>query len=145
MTRRRAFWVLVIVVLLVAGVWFLRRPHLTIKYVAGNATVHVETLGEYPTSIRRIQIEDSDSGNVVLDLKEENGTAQIRNFTIVAGKNPVGFVHPALGSYRVIRPIDSPAFFIQTGRTYRLTIWRDPLLPAHAILTIRQASPISGH
>jgi hypothetical protein len=135
---KRVLLILTILIAIVGGLWCLWRPYLAVKYSEGKATVHLETLGEYPTTITHVQIADWVSGDVVLDLRAESGTPQLRNFSIFPGKNSVSAIEPQYGSYRTIRPNGSTSFFIQKGRKYRVTIWGKPLLPAHEALAITQ-------
>ncbi|HKF49816.1 MAG TPA: hypothetical protein VKB38_20815 [Terracidiphilus sp.] len=90
--------------------------------------VHVETLGEYPTTIRHLRIVEASSGRVVLDLvaKAEyanTGATQTRNFSLVSGKNSTHLLKPGIDSYEVRVPESGRTFNLQPGVAYRLKAW----------------------
>ena len=109
--------------MLAALVGCFKRPAVKLEHSGLSVIVHVETLGEYPTTVRRIQIADAASGKVIFELQTENGTPQIYNFRLSAGENSTHTADPEHGSYRVVEPNGKNTFTLQPGVHYRLSIW----------------------
>ncbi|HEV7218682.1 MAG: hypothetical protein ACHP8A_15260 [Terriglobales bacterium] len=110
-------------VALLAAVGCFKRPTLRLENTGSFVIVHVETLGEYPTTVRRIRVKDSSSGKVIFELLAESGTPQIYNFRLSAGENSIHVANPEHGFYRVVEPSGKNTFSLQSGVRYRLMIW----------------------
>jgi hypothetical protein len=108
------------------------RPNLWLENKGANVIAHVETLGEYPTTVLHIQIKDVSSGKIVFELVKEEGTPQIHNFSLSVGENPVNVADPEHGSYRVVAPAGGNKFVLRPGTNYRILVWGDGWLPIHA-------------
>jgi len=106
-----------------AAVGCFKRPPVKLENSGSSVIVHVETLGEYPTTVRRVQISNATSGKVILELQAENGTPQIYNFRLSAGENSTRIADPEHGSYRVVEPSGKKTFTLEAGVRYRLSIW----------------------
>ncbi len=115
---------------LVAMTGCFKRPAIRLEYTGASVVVHVETLGEYPTTIRHVRIVEISSGKVVFDLLPQSGTPQIYNFKLIAGENPTRLADPEHGSYRVDEPKGKDTFLLQKGSRYRLTIWGEGWPPS---------------
>jgi hypothetical protein len=118
--------ILVAVCLLVAAsiaISALLRPPVTLEKLGSTVTVHVETLGEYPTTIRHIRLTDTSSRQTVFELLAQGGTPQIYNFRLSLGVNSARIIDPEHGSYRIVAPSDSSTFLVRPGVAYRLEIW----------------------
>jgi hypothetical protein len=101
-------------------------PAITLEHSGPSAViVHVETLGEYPTTVRHIRIEDASSRKVVLELLTASGTPQIYSFRLSAGENSTNLADPSSGTYRVTVPVGKDTFTLQPGVRYRVTLWGD--------------------
>jgi hypothetical protein len=100
-----------------------KRPALRLESSASSVIVHVETLGEYPTTVRHIQLREDPSGKVIFELLTESGTPQIYSFRLSVGENSIRVVDPEHGSYRVVEPNGKNTFSLRTGVHYRLRIW----------------------
>jgi hypothetical protein len=137
MRRKLAYLLASLFIVLIAAMVCLRRPNLRLEGSEHSVLVHVETLGEYPTTIRRIQLQSVASGDVVFEVVSGTGTPQIQNFRLLAGANPVNVVDPQYGAYRVVRPTGANSFILRQGEEYRLTIWGNGWLPARVDLQIR--------
>jgi hypothetical protein len=109
------------------------RPPLWIEYQGHSAILHFETLGEYPSDVRRIVIADQRSLHPILDL-EEDGTFQIRNFKVSTGANSALQVRAEHGAYRVVKPQPSDEFTLSPDVNYNITIWGKSGLPARRVL-----------
>jgi hypothetical protein len=112
-----------LLVALVAAASFFKRPPLRLERSASSVIVHVETLGEYPTTVRHVQLRDDRSGKVIFELLTESGTPQIHNFRLSIGENSARVAEPENGSYRVVEPSGKNTFSLQRGVHYRLRIW----------------------
>jgi len=113
--------------------WF-TRPQLRIERNGASAIVHVETLGEYPTTIRHIRVKEASSGKVVFELLTEGGTPQIHDFHLSVGGNSTSAADPQYGSYRVTVPASKDTFFLQQGVKYRVTVWGDAWMSSESAL-----------
>ena len=121
---------------MIAAVWIALRwnaPPLKIIRNGPKVTVNVSTLGEYPTTITRIRLSDVRTKAVLWEISADNGEAQIRGFTLIAGENTV-HVDADYGSYRVVEPSQSGLFTLNQGIEYRLQLWG-----AKGVLTERSA------
>lgn len=122
----KRLYILVVVcslMVLVTAVGCFKRPAVRLENSGSSVIVHVETLGEYPTTVRHIRLKDASSGKVVLELLTESGTPQIYSFRLSVGENSTHVTDPEHGSYRVAEPSGKNSFSLQPGVHYRLTIW----------------------
>ncbi len=129
MTKLRFISLNIILAMLTAASSCSLRATLTVGKSGDSATVHVETLGEYPTTIRRIIIKDAFTGIEVFDLVAENGTPQIYDFRLSVGNNSTNIVNPEHGSYRVAVPAGKSQFFLQRGVLYDVSVWGENSRP----------------
>jgi hypothetical protein len=109
---------------------FFRRPPLRLEQSGSSVIAHVETLGEYPTTVGRVRITEAASGKVVFEVaasKEFAGkmAMQIHNFRLTAGENSTRAVEPEINPYTVVVPNGKNTFTLQPGVKYRLTLWGD--------------------
>jgi len=108
----------------VAVVGCFKRPAVKLENSGSSVIVHVETLGEYPTTVRHIRLKEASSGKVIFELLTESGTPQIYSFRLSVGDNPtIHVADPEHGFYRVAEPSGKNTFALQTGVRYRLTVW----------------------
>ncbi|MGB8262069.1 MAG: hypothetical protein WCE75_17050 [Terracidiphilus sp.] len=110
-------------------------PPLSIERKGSVRIVHVETLGEYPTTIRHVRIEEAGTGKVVFDARirpEHRGRSeeQIHNFRLQAGENPIDAVNPDEDVYAIVEPKGRASFSLSPGTDYRLTVWETPWIPS---------------
>ena len=125
-------WSVVLVVLAFLGVF---GPPLSIEQKGSIRIVHVETLGEYPTTIRRVRIEEARTGKVVFEARirpEHQGRSgeQIHNFGLQAGDNPVNAVNPDEDVYAIVEPKGRASFALSPGTEYRLRVWGFSWIPS---------------
>lgn len=90
---------------------------------------NVATLGEYPTTVKRIRIQEASSGKIILELATETGTPQIHEFRLSLGDNQALVADPEHGSYHVMLPKDKGTFFLQPRVNYRVSIYGEGWLP----------------
>ena len=86
-----------------------------------NMIVHLETLADYPTSIDRIVIAESDRPDPPVFEARSEDHAQIHRFMIHAGSNDVGVLHPSSGTYQTLIP-DGRSFVLIPNELYRVTV-----------------------
>jgi hypothetical protein len=137
MVRRLLVSVLV-TALGVAG-WraFVAGPGASVEYAPGKAIIHVETLGEYPTTIRHVRIEEISSQSVIFDAVSANGTPQIHNIELSIGSNSTDMLQSSSGEYRTVRPVVK-TFTLRSDRQYRISLWGGGWLPSHVDLQLRR-------
>ena len=123
-SKRKLLWLAAgLVVLAGIVVLVLRReaPPLRVSVTENYAVVDVSTLGEYPTTIKRVRLSDLNKHKVVWEVDSGGSTVQIHGFRLANGANPVN-VQCDYGSFRVTQP--SAENFILHGNTnYRLEVW----------------------
>jgi hypothetical protein len=83
-------------------------------------TIHVETLGEYPTTVGSIRISDP-SKRDVFSLRG-NGEFQLWNFKLKSGLNPTKIEKVGHGSYDVVVPSGALSFRLVANTTYVATV-----------------------
>jgi len=108
------------------------RPAVRLERIGSSVVVHVDTLGEYPTTVRHIRLWEASSGKVLFELLAKGGTPQIYFIRLSAGENSTQVADPEHGSYRVVEPGGRNSFSLQQGVQYRLTIWGSGLLPSES-------------
>ena len=86
--------------------------------------VDVATLGEYPTTIARIRLEDQ-SDHVLWEVVANDGSPQIHEITFKAGLNSSSAPDSVSGKYRVVIPKSDDTFELHRGRAYRLDLWSE--------------------
>ena len=87
-----------------------------------QAVIHVETLGEYPTTIESFAVTPADKPTTPVFLIEGIDTFQAWNFSLNSGVNQTSSINTAHGQYRVISPSSEKTFVLQAGIPYRATV-----------------------
>ena len=98
-------------------------PPAPIVTVNGNeARIDVQFLGEYPSKIGRIRLEDVVSKKVLWEVEAKSDQMQINFVRIRAGVNRTS--NPDIESLqsRLVEP-QTDEFVLDRGRTYRVTVW----------------------
>jgi len=101
-------------------------PSLRVEHGADSVTVHLETLGEYPTSVGRLLLADMQSGQTIWEVRRSQGTPQLWKVAFQAGENPAE--PPGVtggGSFEVVTPQGASSFDLGPGGEYRLTVWSE--------------------
>ena len=117
-----------VVIAFVLLAWFIGwggRPPVRVEMSNSSAEVHVETLGEYPTTIVHLRLQNRQTHSVVWEIKADTGTPQIWRMGFKPGDNPVLLVSPIAGTYKVVFPIGSDHFRLEKGVDYELSLWKD--------------------
>src|SRR6266498_2959089 len=97
------------------------RPPLRVKPAGNGVVVDVQTLGEYPTTVRRIRLTCSDV--VIWEVKAVAEVAQIHRFTIRPGDNPCYQDDVSEPEFRVVVPADCGVFWVRRGERCGIEIW----------------------
>jgi hypothetical protein len=84
-------------------------------------TVDVQTLGEYQTSISRIEVTEERTGRTIWKVLPEGHVFQINTFQLKAGANDVK-LEPAWGYARAVVPHGETSFFLHPGSTYQVEV-----------------------
>ena len=73
MSRRLVFAGCVCAIVLAGGIAYeyVKRPPLSLERAGSSAVVHVETLADYPTTVRRIQVSEIASRKVIFEVEWE--------------------------------------------------------------------------
>ncbi len=95
-----------------------------VKVKGDMAQIEVSTLGEYPTSVRRIRLSEAESGSLVWELSSGPRVPQIWDFTLRAGLNPAQLPTVFRGrEYHVVAPRGRSSFLLRRNVVYRLEMW----------------------
>ena len=117
---------------LVAAVVFLacgNRPPLRVTNDSKGVKVDVQTLGEYPTTIRKIVLTDKILHRTIWELRATSPESQIADFRLVQGHNPLIPGDVTHGTFAAIVPSAGPTFQLQEGRAYEIRVWGESSQP----------------
>lgn len=101
------------------------KPPLSLLKKDGTLEVVVSTLGEYPTSVSRIQLVDMTEGGLVWEVKAEGKVPQLWRFPLKPGANPALPPVMLYGKYEVRIPPEGNDFVLHAGRRYRVVVWNE--------------------
>jgi len=99
------------------------RPPLHVDQKAGVVEVNVETLGEYPTTIRRLRLSEPSDRAVLWELVASEGAPQIHRIRLHVGPNDASFSDADGGKYSVVIPSSAPSFVLKADTTYMVEVW----------------------
>jgi hypothetical protein len=94
---------------------------LKIDVSKGEAVVHVETLGEYPTTVRSFQVAQANHPNSPLFSIQGLDGFQTWNFKLHSGLNQSSLVDASHGRYKVIAPLAESGFRLSSRTNYIAT------------------------
>jgi hypothetical protein len=100
------------------------KPRLSFTATPSQAIVHVQTLGEYPTTVRHVRLAD-DAGRTIWEIRSKRGTPQIHKLAFAVGANSANLASPDSGEYEVITPTDAGDFQLKSGTDYTVQVWGD--------------------
>jgi hypothetical protein len=112
-------------------------PPLGLVQAANLASLDVQTLGEYPTTVKRIRLLDVNRA-VVWEVLAQGRAAQIRGLALRPGKNP-SQVDAEYGTYRVVAPKGADFFILSRGMKYTIEFWG-----GDSVLSRRSAAFVLG-
>jgi hypothetical protein len=111
------------------------RPNLRLARSGDKIVVHVETLGEYPTFVKRIRLSDEDIGSTIFEALGTEKNSELYNITFSAGDNSIDLSVLGFDSYyRVLTPTAGKTFRVQPGKKYRLQMWGQSPHPSEATI-----------
>jgi hypothetical protein len=112
--------VTVLAMLLVATLAYLFTPSVYATRTAQGVTVHLATLGEYPSDIHLIEVVEQGSGRMVWRVTARGEMFQLHRFTMVPGPNMRG-LEPLWGGVQTDFPAHGP-YELQRGIAYRASV-----------------------
>ncbi|MGO9440557.1 MAG: hypothetical protein ACLPXM_08440 [Terriglobales bacterium] len=122
------------------------RPSIRLTQTADTVVVHVETLGEYPTTITRVRLTDRNTGEVVLDLTAlfppTDNRSQIYKITLCAGQNNIATAFPEYEAYRAVTPAFEKTFALKRGKEYLIEMWGKSSRASKAVIEF--AAPLNS-
>ena len=101
------------------------KPPMVLTKKGAGVEVSVSTLGEYPTSISRVRLEDAKSGAVIWELRAKGKVPQIWGLALRPGRNATELRDTMNGQYGIIAPKGNAAFFLEKGRLYVIAVWNE--------------------
>jgi hypothetical protein len=96
-------------------------PPLRLVQAANKVVINAQTLGEYPTTVKRIRVLDMNR-SVVWEVAAEGPGAQIRELVLRAGDNQ-SLADADHGAYRVVEPKYAEFFVLAPGMRYTIELW----------------------
>ena len=112
-----------VVVALLSCDTVLTKPPLRVTVAVGEVIVDVKTLGEYPSSVRKLRLASLPGQEVLWEVEAEGPVPQLWEIRLVEGENPTEIDEAVRGSYRVLEPSTSDTFFLEAGKDYRIDVW----------------------
>ena len=100
-------------------------PTARLEHRRDAVTVHVEFLGEYPTTVRRIRLMNATTRETLFEIAAAKGSPQIHSFPLVAGENRVDVLEPYSGTYAILTPQGKNTFDLERKTPYLLSVWGD--------------------
>ena len=100
-----------------------KKPPLVLTQKGGGLEVSVATLGEYPTSICRIDLLNRETGESVWELRAKGKVPQLWGFHLKPGLNPTEPEGILGGQYDVVVPARKEKFLLQKGSRYEISVW----------------------
>jgi hypothetical protein len=115
-----AIVVAVLAMLILATLAYLFTPSVNAVQTAQGVTVHFETLGEYPSNVRQIEVVEQGSGRIVWRVRAHGAMFQLHRVQLVPGFN-MGTLQPSWGSVQTEIPAHG-SFELQRGTAYRASV-----------------------
>ena len=100
------------------------RPSVKVQASRDTVRIDLQTLGEYPTTISHVRLQNPRTKGAIWEVKTQSGTPQLRGLTFKVGTNPVTLAAPDSGTYKVVIPADSKVFQLVPGENYELEVWK---------------------
>ena len=136
---RRGIWVTLGALSLTVGCG---RPPLQIQTLGDSVTLDVQTLGEYPTSIRRVRL--LAPAGPVWEIEATGRAPQIHRIQLKAGPNSSHLPGGDDAGYRVVKPEGSERFDIHRGVMYSIEVWGPSGSPARGNFYVGVGKAING-
>lgn len=88
-----------------------------------TATVNVNTLAEYPTTVLRATLKEEANQSDVWEIEAASGTPQLHELVFHLGRNSVWLADPRSGTYRIAYPKNADFFQLSKNVKYVLQLW----------------------
>lgn len=99
------------------------RPYLSVEHRDGNIILDFQTLGEYPSSVRFLQIEKVDEKRIIWEVQAEEGNPQLWTVELRPGSNNANLNSQLFtGRLKITHPQGRSEFFLETGVKYRVIV-----------------------
>lgn len=110
------------------------RPPLRVRQEGDSVIIDVATLGEYPTTIKRLRILNQSNDAVIWEI-EAAGLAEIWSVELSLGPNPNQPPEALHGEFFVVFPKDADTFILEPG-TYEIEAWGSGRWPTRVEVTL---------
>lgn len=107
-------------------------PPLEVDHQDTLVEVHFETLGEYPTSVYKVELYDEETNRKLWSIRASQGSPQLWGLTLALGENSALPEGVNGGTYEVLMPHDG-RFSLTQRRTYRLEIQASKTHPPRVV------------
>jgi len=97
------------------------RPPLRVTRDRDGVVIDVQSLGEHPTTVKRVRITDAATGRTVWDVVGASGF-QFNTIVLHAGANKSDQPDFLRGTVKVITP-NSATFILAPGTNYDVEVW----------------------
>jgi hypothetical protein len=97
-------------------------PPLQVETSSREAILDVRSMGEYPSSVRRIQLEVGATGEVVWAVESLERPRDLWKVSLTLGTNPVMPTGMPKGAFRVLVPRDGDTFTLLPNSQYRVLV-----------------------
>jgi hypothetical protein len=111
-------------------------PRIKVTNSPGKVVLDVQTLSEYPTTVRRVRLTDN-AGQTVWEIRTKQGTPQLHALAFVAGANSVNLASSDSGKYEIVAPKNGSQFYLKAGTEYTVQIWGNSETGGFAHATFR--------
>jgi hypothetical protein len=102
------------------------RPPLMISRNEKSIVIDMQTLGEYPSNVKRIRLTDMGKNEVVWEINGRDDL-QIGKIALLRGENSIHVKDVSHGTYDVIAPVEHDTFQLLSGMRYRIEVWGNNL------------------
>lgn len=97
-------------------------PPVNVYCDGSSATVGLQTLGEYPTSVQRVVLSEVERGTVLWDISALSDGAQVWELKLEIGENVV-IPQAFHGGFEANVPNEGDTFLIRQDKEYQIEIW----------------------
>lgn len=97
-------------------------PPLELEKEGSITVVGFETLGEYPSTVKRIRVSKNSTDETVWEVRALEPGSQLWSIKLRCGENEKDLVVPARGTYEVVVP-KAARFVLESEALYLLEAW----------------------
>lgn len=108
-------------------------PPLAVEDGEGFVVLDFQVLGEYPSEIRRLQLLEQSTQQVIWELEAAEGSPQIWRLRLSLGENASDINELVVGGRLHVKSPDGKQIFVlSAGTTYQLRVWGEGARSARA-------------